>query len=63
MDKSCAKCGQIFGCSSPAPQCWCNEVSVDYVRWADQLKQFPGCLCPDCLTLFRGETAPVLQVD
>ncbi|MBX3325159.1 MAG: cysteine-rich CWC family protein [Nitrospira sp.] len=56
MDKSCAKCGQMFECSSPAPQCWCNDVSVDYARWTDHLKQFPGCLCPACLTLFKTGT-------
>jgi hypothetical protein len=53
MDKSCAKCGQMFGCSSPTPQCWCNEVSVDNARWADRLKTFPGCLCQDYLALFK----------
>ena len=53
MEKSCAKCERVFGCSSPAPQCWCNEVSVDYTRWADQLNTLDGCLCPDCLALFK----------
>lgn len=53
MDKSCAKCGREFECSSPEPQYWCNEVSVDHARYADQLKAFDGCLCPDCLVLFK----------
>ncbi len=53
MEKSCAKCGRVFECISPASQCWCNEVSVDYARWEDQLNTFDGCLYQDCLALFK----------
>jgi len=52
MDKTCSRCDIVFHCSSPDSVCWCNDVTLDQVRWREEKKQFQNCLSPACLNLF-----------
>ena len=47
-EKSCAKCGQPFGCGGLLG-CWCRDVKLDEKTLADLRQQYADCLCPDCL--------------
>ena len=55
MQKSCSRCGEVFGCTS-GYGCWCNDVSLTpkQLRWIEE--KYDNCLCPSCLGVVSQET-------
>ncbi len=54
MQKTCSKCGSLFGCKNEAPGCWCESVHVDTPTLAVLNEQFENCLCPVCLQSYTS---------
>jgi hypothetical protein len=61
MQKTCSKCGTVFGCKNEAPGCWCESVYVDATTLALLKKQFSNCLCPACLQSYGNSSATQQQ--
>lgn len=58
MQKTCSKCGNVFGCKNEAPGCWCESIYVDVTTLALLKEQFDNCLCPACLQSYSNFPSP-----
>lgn len=58
ITQSCESCGREFGCGGQQGACWCSEFALGADRLAIVQEHFERCLCPDCLAVAAGETAP-----
>ena len=54
QQKSCAACGEKFGCSGSSGPCWCREVKVSAEILAALRARYADCLCPRCLGSAAG---------
>jgi hypothetical protein len=53
MEKTCSKCGVVFGCQNEMPGCWCEEVKLSPETLENLKEGYENCLCPACLKGFE----------
>lgn len=53
---ACARCGTGMACYGDE-NCWCQSVNIMPQTLQVLQKQFKGCLCKKCLTVYAGATA------
>lgn len=56
MTKHCPKCGKSFECTHDK-NCWCMTIKLSETTINQLKKEYPDCLCKECLEEFEANSS------